>query len=84
MSTFKQKDMALIIVVAFFSMILSIFLSRALVSGPKNKDVKVEVIEPISADFPKPDERYFNSESINPTQLIRIQENSNNSPFNAN
>lgn len=84
MSTLKQKDLALIIVIAFLSMMLSIFLSKALISGPKNKDVKVEVVEPISADFPEPDKRFFNEESVNPTQLIRIEENANQSPFNTN
>jgi hypothetical protein len=77
----KQKDLALIVFVVFMSAIFSLFLSKAIFAPPKNRQQKVEVVEPITADFPKPDERYFNNKSFDPTKLITIGNNSNPDPF---
>jgi hypothetical protein len=79
----KQKDIALIIVVIFISGVTSLLLSRTLISSPKNRSQKVEVVEPIVADFPAPPEKYFNSEAFDPTQLIKIGNDTNPKPFNA-
>lgn len=78
----KHKDMILIAGVVFISAIISYFLSNLLFASPSDRTEKVEVVEPISAEFTLPDSRYFNSQSINPTQQIQIQENSNQQPFN--
>ncbi len=78
----KQKDIALIAVVAIVSAVLSIFISNALFGGPKNRQEKVEIVDAITTDFQKPDNKYFNGNSINPTQLIRIGEDPNPQPFN--
>lgn len=80
----KQKDIILIIVVAFISGAFAIILSSLLISSPQNRSQKAEVVEPIVADFPLPDKRYFNEQSVDPTQLIRIKGNTNPSPFNTN
>lgn len=80
----KQKDITLILVVAFVSAVIGIFISNAVISGPKKRNEKVETVETVTADFPEPDKKYFNEKSIDPTQLIRIGENSNPAPFNAN
>lgn len=77
----KQKDVALIIIVVFFAGVASFFLS-GFIFKTKNLSEKVETVEPISADFTQPDKKYFNSNAINPTQLIQIGKNSNNQPFN--
>ena len=78
----KQKDIALIIVVTFISIIISVVLSRIFISAPKNRQQEVEVVTPISAEFSTPDKKYFNEKSIDPTQLIKIGDNSNKNPFN--
>lgn len=78
----KQKDIALIILAGFVSAILSYFVSNALFASPKDRQEQVEVVEAITTDFPTPDKRYFNPESINPTQLIQIGDNPNAQPFN--
>jgi hypothetical protein len=80
----KQKDVILIVIVAFVSAILAFVISNTFINSPKNRSTTAEVVEPIVADFPSPDKRYFNENSINPTQLIRIGENTNPSPFNSN
>ena len=77
----KQKDVALIIIVAFISGVLSLFASKALFSSSIGKQ-KAEVVQQISTDFPAPDSTYFNAQSIDPTQLIQIGNNNNTTPFN--
>lgn len=78
----KQKDIALIAIIVFVSAVLSFVISRILFAPPQNRQAKVEVVQPITADFPQPDSRYFNKNSIDPTKLITIGDNPNPSPFN--
>ncbi len=78
----KQKDIALIVVVIFVSVIASVVLSNLIIAPPKNRQQKVEIVQPITADFPEPDSKYFNDKSVDPTQLIRIGDNSTKQLFN--
>jgi len=78
----KQKDLAVIIIVVFISGILSFFISNMFFALPKQKVQKVEVVAPITPDFPVPDSKYFNNNSIDPTQIIHISGNNNQAPFN--
>lgn len=77
----KQKDIALIIVVVAISAVVSFFVSKMIFASPKNRQQNVQVVQPISSDFPSPDPKYFNSKSIDPTQLIQIGNNNNSTPF---
>lgn len=77
----KQKDIVLICVVVFISGIFSLVVSNMLISPPKNRQESVPIVEPISADFKKPDQTYFNASSIDPTRIIKIGDNNNNQPF---
>ena len=78
----KQKDLILIIVVVFISGVFSIIISNLLISSPKNRQEKVEVVEPITAEFTQPSDKYFNKQSVDPTQMIKIDGNNNHQPFN--
>lgn len=78
----KRQDLALIIVVVFLSGVLSLVFTKFLIASPDSRQEKVEVVEPITADFQFPSEKYFNAQSIDPTQIIKIGENNNNQPFN--
>ncbi len=78
----KQKDISLIIVVSFISAVLSVFLSGAVFNSSGDKRLQAEVVTPISSDFNQPSKQYFNSEANDPTQIIRIGENTNQQPFN--
>ena len=80
----KQKDLVVVIAAAFLSGVVAIVLSSLLISTPKNRSQKAEVVQPIVSDFPEPDKQYFNDKSLDPTQLIRIGDNANASPFNGN
>lgn len=76
----KQKDLTLIIVIVFVSGMFSFLISRVLINTSNQKQ-EVEVVEPITAEFTQPSDKYFNSSSTNPTQLIEIGENKNETPF---
>jgi hypothetical protein len=77
----KQKDIALIIVISFIGLFLGIVASN-LLFNKNNKKLSSDVITAIVPDFVQPDKRYFNSNSVDPTQIIRIGENTNQKPFN--
>lgn len=78
----KQKDILLIVVVAIVAGAASFFLSNLLFKVPSAQETEVEVVQPITADFPQPDTRYFNATSIDPTKNIQIGDNQNPTPFN--
>jgi len=78
----KQKDIALIIIIAFFSAVASFFVSNKLFVTPDNRAQKVESVDKIDATFQTPDKAYFNSNSINPTQSSQVGADSNQNPFN--
>lgn len=78
----KQKDIALIVVIAVVGGVVSLFISNLIFASPKNRQQQVEVVQPITADFPQPDNHYFNSNSIDPTKVLNIGQNTNTNPFN--
>lgn len=78
----KQKDILLIVVVVIVSVVISVVVSKILITSPKNRQQKVEIVQPISPDFATADPKYFNSNSIDPTQRIQIGNSSNQKPFN--
>lgn len=77
----KQKDIAVIILIGAVSAVFSLFISNLIIGTPATEAVEVEVVEPITTEFAELDKRYFNAESVNPTQLIQIQGNETK-PFN--
>lgn len=78
----KQKDIALVIVIAAISGVISFVLSGMLFVPSANRQQKVEVVDKITTDFPLPSSKYFNSSAIDPTQTIQIGNNNNPNPFN--
>jgi hypothetical protein len=77
----KQKDIALIAIIIVVSAVVSLFVSKAIIVPAKNRQQQVDVVQPITANFPSPDKQYFNSNSLDPTQLITIGQNANPNPF---
>jgi hypothetical protein len=71
----KQKDIALIIVMAFVSAILALVVSKLVFSAPQNRAQKAEVVDIITPEFPTPSPKYFNSNSVDPAQPISIGAN---------
>jgi flagellar basal body-associated protein FliL len=79
----KQKDLALIMIMVFISIVVALVVSRWVFSSPQNREQTAEVVDVISPDFSLPSSKYFNAESINPTQQIEIGDTNNPNPFNA-
>jgi hypothetical protein len=79
----KQKDITLIAVVVIVSAVLSFVASRMIFSSPNNRHMQAEYVTPITTDFNGHlSDKYFNANSINPTQTINIGTDSNATPFN--
>ncbi len=80
----KRKDMVTILIVVLISGAFSLALSNYLFASPEKRQEEVEVVEPISAEFnvPKKDDKYFNTQAIDPTLIIKIGDNNNQQPFN--
>jgi hypothetical protein len=78
----KQKDILLIGAVVFASGVISFIISGRLITTPSNRSQQVDVVPIINATFNQPDSQYFNQNSIDPTKLIQIGNNSNQTPFN--
>lgn len=76
----KEKDIALIIVIAFVSAIISFVVSNKIFVTPANRQQEVEVVDKVYSSFQTPDSRYFNSNSIDPTHTPSIGTNNQN-PF---
>lgn len=77
----KQKDIAVIVAIAGLSTIIAFILANILIANPKNRHAEVQVLDSISSEFPKPDSKYFNTNSIDPTQTVEIGNNNNPQPF---
>lgn len=78
----KQKDIILVIVMAFISAVLAFVVSGWIFGKPQNRRQTAEKVDVIASEFSKPPEKYFNANSVNPTQLITIGDASNPNPFN--
>lgn len=77
----KQNDIALIIVIAFVSGVVSFVVSDKLFVTPANRQQKVEVVDAINPQFQTPSSKYFNSKSIDPTQNAQVSTGNNQNPF---
>lgn len=77
----QKKDLLLIIVVAVFAGIFSLTISKIFFTSGKQRNLKAETVQPIKAEFQKPDPEVFNSQAIDPTKLIQIGDSTNPQPF---
>jgi ABC-type anion transport system duplicated permease subunit len=77
----KQKDILLIVVIVVISGVFSILITKSIFVTPKTKKQQIYVVQPITVDFPSPASQFFNSKSIDPTQLITVSPNANTNPF---
>lgn len=68
----KKTDIAMIILIASVCMLISYFVTKAMIGDAVNKPVKVKTTEQISKDVTQPDPKIFNKEAINPTVEVTI------------
>lgn len=78
----KQKDIAMILVISFASAVLSLVISNLLFSSQSKRTLEAPTVTAITPEFNEPEKKYFNDQSINPSQIIRIGDNANQLPFN--
>lgn len=78
----KQKDISMIIIIGFVALIFGLVVSSMVFSSSSKRNLKADVVTAITTDFKEPDKKYFNENSVDPTQIIRIGENANQTPFN--
>ena len=78
----KQKDIALIVVIAGVSATMSFILSNKVFVTPETREQSVETVDKIEAAFVSPSIKYFNDNSINPTQDSTLGGEGNQNPFN--
>lgn len=78
----KQKDWLLIIAIAVVSGIFSFIISGRIFVTPANRQQAVEVVDAITPEFKTPDNKYFNTQSVNPAQTIQLGTGGNANPFN--
>jgi len=77
----KKSDIALLILIASITLVISFLLVKALFGEPQAAQTTVEKVEPISATLNKPPATVFNNDAINPTVVIQIGDHSNQQPF---
>lgn len=79
----KQKDIAVVLAVAFVSALLAFLLSSRIFVTPENRQQKVEVVDVINPEFEQPSAAYFNDQSINPARASQLGGTTNQTPFNS-
>lgn len=70
----KRTDIAMIILIASLSVLVSYFVAKSVLGDVQNEAVMVKTADPIVPEVDKPDERIFNKDSVNPTVEISIGE----------
>jgi len=77
----KKNDIAMIVLIASLTVMISYFLGRSIVGDPQSRAVKVKTADAISTEVEKPEKTVFNKNAINPTVEINIGNSSNQQPF---
>ena len=69
----KKTDIAMIILIAGFSVLISYLVINSLAQGGFSEQTyEVKTTEPISNEYVKPSSEIFNKDAINPTVQINI------------
>lgn len=77
----KKNDIAVLILIASISLVVSFLLVKTLFGEPASMQTKAESVEAISATLQEPPVKVFNKDAINPTVIIQIGDPSNQQPF---
>lgn len=68
----KKSDLAMIIMTASISVMISFFVARAIFGDVYNGSAKVKTFDKISSEIIEPDPEIFNKDAINPTVQVQI------------
>ena len=79
----KQQDIVPIIVAVIAGIFVAVIADKYVFSNSGAKNTQVDVVPVITTDFPKPSSQYFNTQAIDPTQIINISPNNSQQPFSS-
>lgn len=68
----KKTDIAMIILIAFVSVMIAFFVTRSIFGNSATESVKVKTIEKMTSSVTEPDPKIFNSNAINPAVEAQI------------
>jgi hypothetical protein len=68
----KNTDIAMIILIATISVVLSYFLGNAILGDPNDRVEKVSYMETIDSGIEEPDPETFNPSALNPTVEVYV------------
>lgn len=70
----RKQDIAMIILIAGVSILISYFVMQAIFGNPSEKSAKVQTMTEISKDIVQPSSEIFNKNALNPTVKITVGE----------
>ena len=70
----KKSDIITVILIASIGVIISIFMTNALLGNPDERSVSFKSMIEIDADLSEPDPEMFNIAAINPTVEVYVGE----------
>lgn len=73
----KKSDIAMIVLIASASVIVSFFIAKSIFGDVYNGSVKVKTIDKIESSIIEPSKEIFNENAINPTIPINIDGTNN-------
>lgn len=79
----KRTDLAMIVLIAAVSVGIAYFVAHSLLGGMTEKGVKVKTIDPITSIVETPNKAIFNSNALNPSVEVKINQ-SNTTTTTAN
>jgi mannitol-specific phosphotransferase system IIBC component len=68
----KRTDIAMIILIAAFSVGLAYFVAKGVLGSMTEQTVKVKTIDPITSAIEQPNPKVFNENAINPSVEVNI------------
>lgn len=68
----KKSDIAMIVLIASVSILVSFFATRAIFGETSSENVKVKTVEKINASIVEPDPAIFNENAINPAVEVQV------------
>lgn len=77
----RKDDILIIFVVAIVAGIFSYIIAGFVFGGEQKYDLQSPEVQPISSEFKQPNEKYFNSDSLDITKDITVTNNDNTDPF---
>ncbi|HEY1645608.1 MAG TPA: hypothetical protein VGF75_04480 [Candidatus Saccharimonadales bacterium] len=78
----RQKDIIALVVALIAGVFMSLLVDKFAFSNSASQNTEVDVVPTIHTDFPAPSIAYYNSQAVDPTQIINISPNSSSQPFN--